>query len=109
MQDIVILDAAGVTEVVGMVGAIPLLARNDVITKDPELTQESVCAWINSVAFIHQDPVDAAGSCRSSSIARAWSPRPRLPGPGNRGGAQRVGRNTQQVIGRLIVKAKSGG
>ncbi|MGH6880613.1 ABC transporter substrate-binding protein [Hypericibacter sp.] len=81
-QGTVILDAAGVTKAIGSIGAIPLVARNDVITKDPDLTQRFVNAWVKSVAYIHQDPVDAArilqiffhrqGVVISPEMAQAW-------------------------------------
>jgi ABC-type nitrate/sulfonate/bicarbonate transport system substrate-binding protein len=81
-EGIVILDSAGVTKAVGTVGAIPLVARNDVISKDPGLTQRFVNAWVKSVAYIHQDPVDAArilqiffhrqGVVVTPEMAQAW-------------------------------------
>lgn len=81
-QGTVVLDAAGVAKAVGAVGAIPLVARNDVITKDADLTQRFVNAWVKSVAYIHQDPADAArilqiffhrqGVTITPAMAQAW-------------------------------------
>ncbi len=78
----VILDAAGVTKTIGSIGAIPLVARNDVIGKDPDLTQRFVNAWVKSIAYIRQDPADAArilqiffhrqGVVVSPEMAQAW-------------------------------------
>jgi NitT/TauT family transport system substrate-binding protein len=59
-QGIVVLDAAGVTKAVGAVGAIPLVARNDTIAKEAGLTQRFVNAWVKSLAYIRQQPADAA-------------------------------------------------
>lgn len=81
-QGTVILDAAGVTKTIGSIGAIPLVARNDVIGKDPDLTQRFVNAWVKSIAYIRQDPADAArilqiffhrqGVVVSPEMAQAW-------------------------------------
>jgi ABC-type nitrate/sulfonate/bicarbonate transport system substrate-binding protein len=58
-EGIVVIDAAGVTKAIGFVGAIPLVARNDMITKESDLTQRFVNAWVKSLAYIRQDPADA--------------------------------------------------
>jgi NitT/TauT family transport system substrate-binding protein len=81
-QGTVILDAAAVTKTIGAVGAIPLVARNDTIAKEADLTQRFVNAWVKSVAYIRQDPADAArilqiffhrqGVAVSPAMAQAW-------------------------------------
>ncbi|HWA46340.1 MAG TPA: ABC transporter substrate-binding protein [Hypericibacter adhaerens] len=78
----VVLDAAGVTKMIGVIGAIPLVARSDTVTKDADLTQRFVNAWVKSVAYIQKDPEDAArvlqiffhrqGVVVAPPMAQAW-------------------------------------
>jgi NitT/TauT family transport system substrate-binding protein len=81
-QGTVVLDAAGVTKALGVVDAIPLVARNDMIATQADLTQRFVNAWVRSLAYIRQDPTDAArvlqiffhrqGVPVTAAVAQAW-------------------------------------
>lgn len=49
-----------ITEKLGLIGAAPLLTRNELIEKEPDTVQKFVHAWIKAIKYIQQDPEDAA-------------------------------------------------
>jgi ABC-type nitrate/sulfonate/bicarbonate transport system substrate-binding protein len=59
-QGVVVMDPAAVTKTVGVIGGVPLVARNDTIAKEAATTQHFVNAWVKALKYIQQDPVDAA-------------------------------------------------
>ncbi len=56
----VIMTAKDVTAAIGLIGAMPLVARDAVIEKEPETVQKFVSAWVKGLKYIQQDPDDAA-------------------------------------------------
>ena len=56
----VILDAAAISKAIGWIDAIPLVARAETVAKDPKLVQSVTNAWVKALAYIRQDPEDAA-------------------------------------------------
>ncbi|WP_407657977.1 ABC transporter substrate-binding protein [Hypericibacter terrae] len=59
-EGVVVMDPAAVTKSVGVIEGIPLVAGNDTITKEAASTQKFVNAWVKSLKYIQQNPVDAA-------------------------------------------------
>lgn len=55
-----VMSAADVVKSIGYVGAVPLVASNRVIEREPEVVQRFVTAWVKAMAYIRQDPDDAA-------------------------------------------------
>lgn len=55
-----VMSAADVVKSIGYVGAVPLVASNRVIENEPEVVQRFVTAWVKAMAYIRQDPDDAA-------------------------------------------------
>lgn len=55
-----VMSAADVVKSIGYVGAVPLVASNRVIENEPEVVQRFVTAWVKALAYIRQDPDDAA-------------------------------------------------
>ncbi len=56
----VIMTAKDVTDAIGLIGGMPLVARDSVIEKEPETVQKFVSAWVKGLKYIQQDPDDAA-------------------------------------------------
>lgn len=51
---------AQIVEMIGYVGAIPLVASSRTLENQPEVARRFVKGWIRSLAHIHDDPEDAA-------------------------------------------------
>jgi ABC-type nitrate/sulfonate/bicarbonate transport system substrate-binding protein len=56
----VILDAAAISKAIGWIDAIPLVTRAEMLTKDAKLVQSFTNGWVKALAYIRQDPEDAA-------------------------------------------------
>lgn len=56
----VVLSAREVTEKLGYIGASPVVARQELIEKEPKTVQQFVRGWIQALRYIQQDPDDAA-------------------------------------------------
>lgn len=59
-QGTVVMTADAVTQAIGSIDALPLVARSEVIEKEPETVQKVVTAWIKALKYIEQDPEDAS-------------------------------------------------
>jgi ABC-type nitrate/sulfonate/bicarbonate transport system substrate-binding protein len=57
---VVAQDAATISKAIGWINAIPLVARAETVAKDPTLVQKFTNGWVKSLAYIRQDPEDAA-------------------------------------------------
>lgn len=49
-----------IVKAIGNIDAMPLVVRTELISKEPEVIQKFVNAWIRAQVYIRQDPVDAA-------------------------------------------------
>lgn len=56
----VVLDAPGITKAIGWIDAVPLVARAETVETDANLVQKFTNGWVKSLAYIRQDPEDAA-------------------------------------------------
>jgi ABC-type nitrate/sulfonate/bicarbonate transport system substrate-binding protein len=56
----VVMKPEDVVKSIGLVDAMPLVAPDTLIQKQPDLVQRVVRAWIKSLLYIQQDPKDAA-------------------------------------------------
>ncbi len=57
---VVALDADAITKAIGWIDAIPLVTRAETAAKDPKLVQKFTNGWVKALAYIQQDPQDAA-------------------------------------------------
>lgn len=81
-QGAVVLDSAAVSKAIGWIDAIPLVTRNEMLTKEAATVQRFVNAWVKSLKYIQQDPEDASrllqiffhrqGVVVQPAIAKAW-------------------------------------
>ena len=55
-----VLDAAAISKAIGWIDAIPLVARSEAVANDPKLVQKFTNGWAKALAYIRQDPEDAA-------------------------------------------------
>ncbi len=77
-----VLEANDVVKMIGLIDAMPLVARNSVIEKEPGNVQKVVTAWVKALKYIQQDPEDAARILRiyfhrqgvtiSAELAQEW-------------------------------------
>jgi ABC-type nitrate/sulfonate/bicarbonate transport system substrate-binding protein len=56
----VVLSVRDVRDQLGYIGAAPLIARQELIEKEPKTVQQFVRGWVNALRYIQQDPDDAA-------------------------------------------------
>lgn len=56
----VLLATKDIVSAVGFIGAAPLVTRTALIEKEPETVQKFLNAWVKALAYIPQDPEDAA-------------------------------------------------
>lgn len=66
----------------GVVGAQPVVARQQLIEEEPDIVQRFLNAWVKGLVYIQQDPDDAAsllqifmhrqGTAIAKDVARAW-------------------------------------
>ena len=56
----VLMGSDEVSKTLGLIGAAPVLARAELIEKEPEAVQRFTNAWVRSLKYIQQDPEDAA-------------------------------------------------
>ncbi len=59
-QGRVAISSEGVAKALGNINAMPLVVRTELITKEPDVVQKFVNAWIRAQVYIRQDPADAA-------------------------------------------------
>lgn len=55
-----VMSADDVVKSIGYVGAVPLVASNSVLKREPKAVQRFITAWVKGLAYIRQDPEDAA-------------------------------------------------
>ena len=56
----VVMSNEDVTNAIGRIGAVPLVANKAMVDEKPELVQKFVNAWVRGLAYIQKDPEDAA-------------------------------------------------
>ena len=55
-----VLDSPDITKAIGWIDGIPLVANANTLVKEPKLVQSFTNGWAKSLAYIRQDPEDAA-------------------------------------------------
>lgn len=78
----VVLPNKDISDVLGTIGALPLVANAKLVKDDPQTVQKFMNAWVKALIYIQQDPADAAhlvrfffhrqGTPVPEKLARAW-------------------------------------
>lgn len=78
----VVLSNGDIVDTLGVTGTLPLIANSKVIETDAGIVQKFLNAWVKALAYIEQDPDDAArllqiffhrqGTTVQPELAKAW-------------------------------------
>jgi ABC-type nitrate/sulfonate/bicarbonate transport system substrate-binding protein len=81
-QGRVVLKHPDIVKAIGYIGAMPLITRNSLIEKQPDVVQKVVNGWVRALAYIQQNPEDSArilriffhrqGTTVAAGLARSW-------------------------------------
>lgn len=59
-QATLVMGPEDVAKAIGYIGMVPLVASNKVIEREPKTVQRFLTGWVKGLAYIRQDPEDAA-------------------------------------------------